>query len=376
MSVYKLFKFDKGEYTLNSLSTSNQQELRRIFEGIKTQLERSTAAIRNKYEVLIRGSESKVTNPIGFEIPGSLADARAQAIREYLTINYPTINSNPDVIIKIVTPSLIGNEEYTPGENADVPKFRKDQYVEIKFQQIIRGRGTDACNEELNSGDETISDVPLSNEIWSLDLDFPDDFKTGYYEVRMDSNFYPDAMKITFYDRYYSVSREEWIPLFASSIEATNYNFEELYKAYRNNSSSLLFTYLPIIKAEGIWLNQVTPDIKKISGRKFQLYEYTSSIDPKDAKFRTKNLWQGSTELPFNIQNYDIFPLYNVLDEDLSIYPPEAIRVEMPTGRPYIRKITIPKTENDKSVKLTVYGYLKRTRFDYWTKCIRSTGPR
>jgi hypothetical protein len=386
MSVNKLYKFESGEYSLNSLSTSNQQELKKIFESIQTQLGRNTTAVRNIYEIIIRGSESKVTNPLGFEIPGSLADARAQAVREYLTINYPTINSNKDVTIKIIKPSLIGNEIYTKGENVNVPKFKKDQYVEIKFQQIIKERTTNACQEGTHTGAATISEIPITNEIWGVALDFPEDFKTGCYEIRMDSFWYPDAMKITFYDQYYSASREEWIPLFASSIQATQENFQDLYKAYKRNPTSELFTYLPIIKAEGIWLNQPTPESpKKINGRNFQLYEYTSSTNIKDAKRRDHFLWGGSTDLEYSIQNYDEIPLYNTKG-DLSIYPSGSIKPEIvPVGEirdkfnnrirveaSYMRIITIPKTENYKSVTLTVYGYRATTQFSYNTRCLPS----
>jgi hypothetical protein len=121
--------FNFGEY--------QSDEVKKTIVALKPKIEEF---IKNsggkKFTVNISAGESKVTNPPGFEVQGSLGLARANSVKEYfqeifsdlikqgvLTINYPKSESE----IKI------GNTSYdkTKGDNKN-PKLRK-KYEEEQF---------------------------------------------------------------------------------------------------------------------------------------------------------------------------------------------------------------------------------------------------
>ena len=78
----------------------------------------------SKFRVVIVAGESQVTNQAPYQKPGSLAQARAEAVeKEIKDLKFSNIDIKTE----------IGKTAYKPGNNANYPKYQKEQFVTINI---------------------------------------------------------------------------------------------------------------------------------------------------------------------------------------------------------------------------------------------------
>ena len=356
----RLYNFDSGLYGINSLSSGNVQELKKIFDGIDYTLQQDATT---KYEIIIRGGESLVTNPPGFERKGSLADARSNTIKSYLTTKYPTISNNPRVSTRIAK-SIIGVAPYNIGDDKNAKKYKDEQFVEIIFQPFIPRITGDPCLQRYGtSSTRTVDTIPPDGKIWTIPPRFfPDFFSNGTFELSIISFAYPDAVEVEFLDINNRITKIGFIPLFMSDNPFDSKfkeNLSDIYKFYKTNPNAITFKYLPLLEAN----NRADMNAKLKS--KYPEYEYLFNRD-----FPTSD-----NDTFF----YEIIPVFSTANKNNAIIPsgvpvPTINKVLYKNGSGNMvpqqeRTIILEKNEEDVSVRLNIYGYRKGTEFDYQTRC-------
>ena len=145
-------RFEYGKYESNTVK-NNILELKPKIESFI-----STNTDYSSFEASITAGESKVTNPAGFETPGSLALARANSVKKYFEEIFPDLIKNGKLIIKSpssVSDVVIGDTPYKAGQQNDVklkPLYQREQFVnfEIKGIGAVTTKGT---TTETDSGD-------------------------------------------------------------------------------------------------------------------------------------------------------------------------------------------------------------------------------
>lgn len=114
------FEFDSGQ---SKLSRAGNVELSQLIARVNDMIKRGSKIDKIK----IIGSESKVTNQPPFEEIGSLAEARAKALKSLLEEKFP------DIDIEMISVGAQG-PEYDAGDRADDPKYKPFQYVTAQLK--------------------------------------------------------------------------------------------------------------------------------------------------------------------------------------------------------------------------------------------------
>lgn len=121
-SVEFKFEFTSGQSTL---SRAGEVELSQLIARVNNMIKRGSEI----KSIKIIGSESKVTNQPPFEEPGSLAEARAKALKKLLEQKFPDIN------IEMTSVGAQGPEyDKNAGDRADDPKYKPFQYVTAQLK--------------------------------------------------------------------------------------------------------------------------------------------------------------------------------------------------------------------------------------------------
>ncbi len=135
--------YDSGKWKISSLQQSTKdildQEIKDIYEF--------TSNNPGNYILIVDSSESQVPNNDNeegsnrnFKIPGSLAKARAESLKEYVDQELSKLhsqNNNPDPTptVSLGVIDRVGDVEWD-GVNSKDNKYTKDQYTRIKAQFI------------------------------------------------------------------------------------------------------------------------------------------------------------------------------------------------------------------------------------------------
>jgi hypothetical protein len=129
----------------------------------------------SKFRVVIVAGESQVTNPKGFETKGSLAQARAEAVKnEIKGLKFSNIDIQTE----------IGTTAYKPGNNVNDPKYQAEQFVTIS---IIANN--DICS--MPDVDRNEGQGVASNNYVTYD-----DYISGVGELVLDTGTIPDRMVV------------------------------------------------------------------------------------------------------------------------------------------------------------------------------------
>lgn len=116
------FEFESGQA---KLSRAGNVELSQLIARVNDMIKRGSKIDKIK----ITGSESKVPNQSPFEEPGSLAEARAKALKKILEQKFP------DIDIKMTSVGAKGPEyDKNAGDRADDPKYKLYQKVTAQLE--------------------------------------------------------------------------------------------------------------------------------------------------------------------------------------------------------------------------------------------------
>lgn len=118
--------FNSGQITLNPQATQSLENgINQIIDYIKNKK-------LSNYTIIITGGESQVKNQSQYSVQGSLATARANEIKNYITpILMRTFNVTPNIQIN---PPVIGSTPYKPGDQNNPQlkeKYEKEQFVSV-----------------------------------------------------------------------------------------------------------------------------------------------------------------------------------------------------------------------------------------------------
>lgn len=113
--------FESGRFQLTPrLESQVSQKVQELVSAIK-------GKNLDKVNIVIQPGESKVTNQPPFTQVGSLAEARANSLKDYLDKVLPKLLSfSPSIT---VAKPIIGSTPYKPGNNKDDPKYKAEQFV-------------------------------------------------------------------------------------------------------------------------------------------------------------------------------------------------------------------------------------------------------
>jgi len=114
------FEFESGQ---DKLSKAGNVELSQLIARVNDMIKRGSKIDKIK----IVGSESKVPNQPPFEKPGSLAEARAKALKSLLEKKFP------DIDIEMISVGAKG-PKYDTGDRADDPKYKPFQKVTAQLE--------------------------------------------------------------------------------------------------------------------------------------------------------------------------------------------------------------------------------------------------
>jgi hypothetical protein len=133
----KIVSMDEISFDFSNYFPSGQfriketKELNDLVEKIsKTILKYKENLINNRIEFNIKAGESRVPNQPPFKEPGSLARARAEEIKKYLT------NKLKDIGVKIEfnAPEVeIGDTEWDPKKGKDYQEYTREQFVNLSI---------------------------------------------------------------------------------------------------------------------------------------------------------------------------------------------------------------------------------------------------
>ena len=115
------FEFESGQA---KLSKAGNVELSQLIARVNDMIKRGSKIDKIK----IIGSESKVPNQHPFEKPGSLAEARAKALKSLLEKKFP------DIDIEMTSVGAKGPEYDKDADQADDPKYKEFQYVKAQLE--------------------------------------------------------------------------------------------------------------------------------------------------------------------------------------------------------------------------------------------------
>lgn len=128
----------------------------------------------SKFRVVIVAGESQVTNQAPYQKPGSLAQARAQAVeKEIKGLKFSNID---------IKEPVIGKTAYKPGNNVNDPEYQKEQFVTIN---IIANN--DICSMpdvDRNEGQGVVKNNYVTY----------DDYISGVGELVLDTGTIPDRL--------------------------------------------------------------------------------------------------------------------------------------------------------------------------------------
>lgn len=113
--------FPSGQYQLSSeFSTDVNQKVQELVSFIKGKNLKS-------FSIVINSGESRVTNQDPFDTPGSLAEARAKSLKDYLEKVLPKLlNFTPKITI---SEPEIGTTPYKQGDDINDPRYTREQFV-------------------------------------------------------------------------------------------------------------------------------------------------------------------------------------------------------------------------------------------------------
>jgi len=120
-SVEFKFEFESGQA---KLSRVGNVELSQLIARVNSMIKRGIKIISIK----IIGSESKVTNQPPYKTEGSLAEARAKALKSLLEQKFP------DIDIEMISVGAQGPEYDPPNDRADDPKYKPFQKVTAQLE--------------------------------------------------------------------------------------------------------------------------------------------------------------------------------------------------------------------------------------------------
>jgi hypothetical protein len=353
----RLYNFDSGLYGLRDLSQTNRNDLVRVFNEIQRQLQTSTTL--TKFEIIIQGGESLVTNPPGFEQRGSLANARSETIKQFIQQEYPDIYNSPKVgpnRIKI-SPSIIGITEYKPGvDDKNAEKYKKEQFVDINFQEQLRPpRLPNICDRRYGQSiTSKASTIPQTGLILRETYNLPRGIRT--FEISFISFGYPDAIEVEILNEDRQITKKGFVPLFVSEDlpdEKFKNNIELMYTFYRNNPLSIntLFQYVPLLT---------------FSNREEMIRKLTEYY-PRNQRVYTNEAFA-------NGRWYSNLPIFLSKETQPTTLPsniisPSTNLVSYSNSNQYQRTLSFEVDENDYYVVIKVYGYRNQTEFDFSTRC-------
>jgi hypothetical protein len=112
------FNFESGQH---QLPPEEQQNIDRVISQVKDLVNQNYKIV----DITIESSESQVPNNSPFEEPGSLAEARAKAVKDELAKRLPEYVNQINTVLKI------GPTEYDKdkGDNPGDDKYKREQYV-------------------------------------------------------------------------------------------------------------------------------------------------------------------------------------------------------------------------------------------------------
>ncbi len=207
--------FPSGKYQLsNEFSTDVNQKVQELVSFIKGKNLKS-------FTIVINSSESKVTNQEPFGTPGSLAEARAKSLKDYLEKVLPKLlNFTPKIII---SEPEIGNTPYKPGDDINDPKYTREQFVNATIVTDTTPEVTQKSsvgepvylNKKIVALIDTKSrDTKSVTDVRNVDISRTDlDFKT----VKPDS---------TIVDKIYKVPWQWWNEnMVTNEISQENYDY-------------------------------------------------------------------------------------------------------------------------------------------------------
>lgn len=223
------FKF--GEYQSDNVKNSIIKLKPKIEEFIKN-------SGGNQFIVNISAGESKVTNPKGFEIKGSLALARANSVKQYFEEIFPDLIKKNVLVIKTpkdVSEVVIGETLYdkTKGDNKNPEKiklYKQEQFVTFDIQgtgEVIDINTKDICQWvgkkiEAGQGEEKYNYVLTDEKLF------------GNGNIIFDTGTIPDRLVILnkggsiTQDTGYVTTRAhrykefKWVPLYVHQLTVIN----------------------------------------------------------------------------------------------------------------------------------------------------------
>lgn len=113
--------FPSGKYQLSSeFSSDVNQKVQELVSFIKGKNIKS-------FSIIINSGESRVKNQDPFGTPGSLAEARAKSLKDYLESVLPRLlNFTPKITI---SQPVIGTTPYKQGDDINDPRYTREQFV-------------------------------------------------------------------------------------------------------------------------------------------------------------------------------------------------------------------------------------------------------
>jgi hypothetical protein len=191
--------FDYGKYVSQEVKNEINRRKPEIEKFIKDNTKFS------KFEVNITAGESRVTNPKGFETPGSLALARSNEVKKYFEEIFSDLIQNGT--LTIVSPSsvndvVIGETPYSKGDQNNSEKKKKyehEQFVDATIKGIgQKETGPTGSTETLNcggyfqsSGVQGFGDI---NKDFYKTLDLEINLNVGEFYISLQTYNMPDIL--------------------------------------------------------------------------------------------------------------------------------------------------------------------------------------